>query len=228
MMNMEKEQSVLPLRKKEWIPTPLPVVYLGARGEMVRLPFIDTTKLHNVFGVAVENVCYCAMVMRNSCEPASIYNHGFIGVKTKLKAMREKYYPSAKNTVGRIFTAESVYARYFEVPTLDILQKAYMQRKAFDATLRILQENGIDVDLWADGDFICQNSNYPSIRFDNVVDFGTGIVKEYVAPEQNNGKIMQARSAALINDYDPPYPVVNGVFNWKIWCNECETVFNRK
>ncbi len=211
---MEKEQSVLPLRKKEWIPTPLPVVYLGSKGEMVRLPFLDTTKITKVFGVAVENECYCAKVMRDGSKPASIYDHGFIAVETELKAMREKYYPAAKNTVGRIFTAESVYARGFVVPTLDILQEAYVQRKAFDATLRILQENGIDVDLWADGDFICQNSNSPSIRFDNVVDFGAGIVKKYAGPEQNNGKIMQARSAALINDYDPPYPVEDGVFNW--------------
>ena len=219
---MEKEQSVLPLRKKEWIPTPLPVVYLGSKGEMVRLPFLDTTKVHKVFGVAVENVCYCATVMRDGSKPASIYKHGFIGVESELKAMREKYYPAAKNVIGRVLSAESVYARYFEVPTLDILQEAYMQRNAFDATLRILQENGIDVDLWADGDFICKNSNSPSIRFDNVVDFGAGIVKKYVGPEQNNGKIMQARPATVVIDRDPPYPVENGVFNWSSYrvCDE--------
>lgn len=219
---METKQSVLPLRKKEWIPTPLSVVYFGKNGEMVRLPFLDTTKVHKVFGVAVENVCYCAKVMRDGSQPASIYNHGFIGVESELKAMREKYYPAAKNTVVRIFTAESVYARYFEVPTLDILQEAYVHRNAFDATLRILQENGIDVDLWTDGDFICKNSNSPSIRFDNVVDFGAGIVKKYVGPEQNNGKIMQARPATIVIDRDPPYPVEDGVFNWSSYrvCDE--------
>lgn len=220
-MAKDELTGVLPLRKENWVPTPLPVVYFGQKGEMVRLPFLDTTKVHKVFGVAVENECYCAKVMRDGSKPASIYDHGFIGVGSELKAMREKYYPAAKNVIGRVLSAESVYARYFEVPNLDVLQKAYMQRNAFDATLRILQENGIDVDLWADGDFICKNSNSPSIRFDNVVDFGTGIVKEYAAPEQNNSKIMQARPAVFVKDYDPPYPIEDGVFNWKMW-KECE------
>ncbi len=218
---MEKEQSVLPLRKKEWIPTPLSVVYLGSKGEMVRLPFLDTTKVHKVFGVAVENVCYCAKVMRDGSKPASIYDYGFITVETELKAMREKYYPTANNVVSRVLAGESIYARDFVVPTLDVLQKAYMQRKAFDATLQILQENGIEADFWADGDFVCQNDKDPS-RFNNVVDFGAGIVKKYVGPEQNNGKIIQARPALFSNNYDPPYPVKNGVFNWTSYrvCDE--------
>ena len=217
---MEKEQSVLPLRKKEWIPTPLPVVYFGSKGEIVRLPFLDITKRDKVFGVAVDKVCYQAKVMREGSKPASIYKYGFLSVETELKELRDEKYPPTRGLVGRIFSAESVYARDFVVPTLDVMQKAYIQKDAFDATLQMLKDNGVAADLWADGDFICQNDEDAGC-FERVIDFGAGIVKRYVAPENNAGKIMQARPAVFVKDYDPPYPIEDGFFNWKMW-KECE------
>lgn len=207
------EKDVLPLRKENWVPTPLPVVYIGAREEFVRLPFLDLSRKNKVFGVALGRVCYQKTVYR------SVLEYGFIGVVSYLEAQQADLYPPKKNVLSRIFPIESINTHRFFVPTLDLLQRVYRQKEAFDATVRILCANGVAADVWGDGKFICQDDANPR-EFHRVADFATGVVSKY------DGRIKDvsywARPAAYVHGYDVPYPVENGNFNWKMW-KECET-----
>ena len=206
------EKNVLPLRKENWVPTPLPVVYIGKQGEFIRLPFLDLNFKSKVFGVAVDRVCYRKTVYRYVLE------YGFIGVVSHLNELQADLYPPKKNVLSRIFSAESIYAHDFFVPTLDLLQRAYRQREAFDATVRILCANGVTADMWNDGKFICQDDAEPS-EFHRVTDFATGVVSDYDSSSKGS---YWARPATYVSDYDVPYPVEDGDFNWKMW-KECES-----
>lgn len=216
------QNDKLPLRKEGWIPTPLPVAYWGADMQIVCLPFLDLSKRTRVFGVVCGGVCYQRKLLMDE-----VYRYGMLSVCESLKELRNHYYPRSKNVIGRILAAESIYARNFVIPTLDQMQRAYMQKDAFDETFRILQENDIFVDFWADGDFICRDYD-DAEGFHQVVDFATGLVKDYAGPEQNGGKLMQARAATVITDRDPECPIEKVgeryVFNWEQW-RECESAF---
>ena len=216
------QNDKLPLKKKDWVPTPLPVAYWGADMQIVRLPFLDLSKKSSVFGVAVGRICYQRKLFMDE-----VYRYGTLSVDASLKALRNKYYPQCENVIGRILSAESIYARDFVVPTLDQMQRAYMHKDAFDETLRILRANGIFVDFWADDDFICRDYDGAE-GIHQVVDFGSGEVKNYDSPEHNGGKHIKARAAVALKDRDPDYPIekVGGrwVFNWALW-RECESAF---
>lgn len=216
----------LPLRKKEWIPTPLPIVYLGPRGQVMRLPFLDLTRKEQVFGVAVDRVCYRATVLRCLYNiPMNVYSVGFLSVASKLEQLRQETYPLKQNIVTRVLASESIYARDFAIPTLGIMQKVYQVKELFDASLGILRDNGIETDPWGNGDFICQDDD-DAKAFHCVVDFGEGLVKQYESPERS-GKIMQARPMIIVKDYDPPYPIIDGVFDWTVW-QECLSAYETK
>lgn len=212
----------LPLRKEGWILTPLPVAYWGADKQIVRLPFLDLSKKNLVFGVACGRICYQREVFGRE-----IYRYGMITVRDSLDELRDMYYPRSKNVVSRILAAESIYARDFVVPSLDEMQYAYVHKNAFDETLRILQNHGITAELWNSDDFICRDYD-DAEGFHQVVDFATGLVKDYASPEQNGGKSMNARAAVELKDIDPAYPMskINGkwIFDWDLW-NKCESMF---
>ncbi len=212
----------LPLKKADWIPTPMPVAYWGKDMQIIRLPFLDLSKKSYVLGVACGPICYQAKWLTDE-----VYRYGMISVANTLKELRGRYYPAGKNVIGRIFSSEGVYARDFIIPTLDEMQRAYMHKDAMDDTLWILQANGIDADLWDDGDFICRDDN-DTTHFHQVIDFAAGVVKDYAGPQQNGGKTMKARAAVKVNDYDPEYPMTNigkkYVFDWSLW-RKCESEF---
>lgn len=203
----------LPLRLKNWIPTPLPVVYIGPEGQFIRLPFLDLNKKNKIFGIAVGEMC-CQRFVHD------VHRHGFIGVCTLLSILRREIYPSEHSFVQHIFSAESVYARDFLVPDLDQMQKTYLQRHAFDATAQILRENSIACEMWNDGIFICRDDNNPE-EFHRVVNFGSGTVEDYDAYNKN----IKVRPMVLIKSRDPQYPVENGVFNWDVWRKECKCLY---
>ena len=203
----------LPLRLESWVPTPLPIAYFGPEGQVVRLPFLDLQKKQYVMGVAIGGMCYCKGVFKE------VFNYGFIGVLSMLQKMRDDAYPKKSNCLGRILSSESVYARDFVVPSLDQLQSAYLHRHEFEATLQILRDNDIYAESWGECSYICCNSG-DCERFDRVVDFGQGIVREYDPYDE----MQRARMMVKIVDRDPLYTVEDGVLNWKLW-EDCERIY---
>lgn len=208
------KSGVLPLRLENWVPTPLPIAYFGPHGQVIRLPFLDLEMKQDVMGVVVGGVCYRRVVYNE------VHDVGFIGVRSMLGALRDEFYPQKSNLLGTFLSSDSVFARNFDIPTLDQLQRAYVRRDEFDATVQILNENGVAAEAWGDGCFICRNINDHE-RYDMVVDFGAGIVREYDPYDE----AQKARPMVKVTERDPEYPVENGVFNWRCWEKEIASLY---
>ncbi|MBO6281367.1 MAG: hypothetical protein J6N49_02420 [Alphaproteobacteria bacterium] len=151
------------LRQENWVITPLPVVYFGAKNRMLSLPFLDTTRLDKVFGVEVDGVPFS----KNDDNFNLPHETGWIGVNNALKEMTEK-----------IFGDGSFGRPSFAVPYLNDMQNAYTKRELLNETMRIFRSHGLSADNWSHDPYaaedVCKKGDYP-----HVVDMSTGVISEY-------------------------------------------------
>ena len=224
---LEKQSPKLPLRLENWVPTPLPIGYLGKDNQLVCLPFLDITKQGQVFGVMVGDMCLSKSFLRmERADGGDMYHKGFIGVNCELQALRNCLYPPHKNVVTRILASESIYARDPFIPNLNQMQQAYLHRKAFDDTLLILLEHGINVDAWDNKRFICRDDELGKEmqEYHNAVDFAGGKVVKWDSNCKGHAFVRVA--LPVVSEYDPPYPVdQEGCFDWTVWRKRCEPCF---
>lgn len=151
------------LTMEKWVPTPLPVVYFGGNNRLLVLPFLDTTHLDKVFGVAVNGIPFS----KNDDNFNLPQETGWIGVNNALEEMTEKVF--GKGNFGR---------PYFAVPYLNEMQEAYAKRELFNETMHIFRHHGLTADNWAHEPYaaadVCHKGKYP-----HVVDMDTGIISKY-------------------------------------------------
>ena len=151
------------LRFENWVATPLPVVYFGANGCLVSLPFLDLNHLDKVFGALVDGIPFS----KNNDHFGLPRATGWIGVNTALDEMSEKTF--GFGTLGH---------QSFAVPHLFELQRAIAQRGAFNETMSVFRRYNLSADNWAHEPYVaadvCDKGKYP-----HVVDMDTGVISKY-------------------------------------------------
>ncbi len=218
---LERQSPKLPIRLEHWLPTPLPLGYLGKDNRLVRLPFLDLNHKEQVFGIMVGDMCLDIRLLGRNCG-GNMLQMGFISVNSELTCLHNKMYPPHKNVVTRILASESVYARDPFVPTLNQMQQAYMCKDAFDTTIDLLAMHEMCCGIkWGEKCFICRDDEIGGEmqEYHQAVDFKRGVVEEWSSTVKYECFV---RAALPVNDYDPPYPVDdNGCFDWTVWRKEC-------
>lgn len=216
---LNAQKIMLPLRKENWLPTPLPLGYLGKDNRLVRLPFLDLEHKGQVLGIMVGEMCLDIRLLGRNCG-GDMYRMAFIGLDCELRAFRNRLYPPQKSF--GVFATESIYARNPFVPNLNQMQQAYMHRKAFDTTITLLEMHEICCGTkWGEKCFICRDDEVGKERqeYHQAVDFKNGVVEKWDSGVKEKFFV---RTALPVSDYDPPYPVdKTGCFDWTVWRKEC-------
>jgi hypothetical protein len=96
---LERQSPKLPIRLEHWLPTPLPLGYLGKDNRLVRLPFLDLNHKEQVFGIMVGDMCLDIRLLGRNCG-GNMLQMGFISVNSELTCLHNKMYVSAAQKCG--------------------------------------------------------------------------------------------------------------------------------
>lgn len=210
-------KTKIPVYREDWMPTPLPVVYFGKDRQFICLPFVDIEHKDLIIGVAVDNLCFDKNFLKASMDGGDVTSKGFIGVDCELKELSKSLYPNMIHAEIGSFTFISChYGRLAKVPDLNEMQKAYMQKEAFNATIEIMRQAGVNsLKLWKDEHcYICRDLSDPK-SFHQAVDFGSGKVVKYDACQEGRF-FVRAVLPLIARDPEAPFDA-KGNFDWKIY-----------
>lgn len=184
------------LRFENWVATPLPVVYFGANGSLVSLPFLDLNYLDKVFGVLVDGIPFS----KNNDNFGLPMETGWVGINTALDEMNEK-----------IFGIETFGRPKFAVPYLSELQKAIAQREAFNETMRIFRRYDLSAENWVHDPYVaadvCNKGKYP-----HVANMDTGIISKYDSASVHPYRV---RFVVRGNHNMKSIPCIDGLPDWE-------------
>lgn len=206
--------SGLPVYRESWIPTPLPVVYFGKDRQFICLPFVDVEHKDLIIGVAIDNLCFAKDLLGADTDGGDVACKGFIGVDCELKELSKSLYPNMIDFKPGSFTFISChYGRLAKVPDLNEMQKAYVQKEEFNATLEIMRQAGVRwLKPWKDEHcYICRDLS-DAKSFHQAVDFGNGKVIKYDSRQKDRFFV---RAVFPLINRDPKAPFdAKGNFDW--------------